>query len=536
MTGQADTYAALRAAHRWELPATFNFGGDVVDRWAEDPAKLAIIWTSGEGATRRLTFGDVKLASNRLANALADGGVRRGDRVVVMLPRIPEWQIAMVACFKLGAVPIPCITMLTAKDIAYRAVHAEAVAAITAAGNEAKFDGLDRLRVRLSVGTKAPGWLDLDAAMAGAADQFTPAPLGLEEMAILYYTSGSTGNPKGVAHGARSLFAWRVAAEHWLSLGPDDLMWCTADTGWSKAGTSILIGPWSRGAAVLMHDGPFDARRRFELMAEHRVTVFCAAATELRRLMREDISGLDLSALRHATSAGESVNPDVVVGWQALTGTPVYDGYGHTEGLMNVLNYPFLPVRPGSMGKPQPGVEVGLIGEDDRLVGAGETGQIALRLPCPHMMLGYYRDPEQSARAVRRIGGVDYYLTGDVGTVDADGYYFYRGRVDDVINSAGYRIGPLEVENALLEHPAVLESAAVASPDPARGEIVCAYVVLKPGNTAGDELTAALQDTVKRVTAPYKYPRKIVYVDDLPKTATGKVRRRDLQAREFAAG
>jgi acyl-coenzyme A synthetase/AMP-(fatty) acid ligase len=312
-------------------------------------------------------------------------------------------------------------------------------------------------------------------------------------------------------------------------------MWCTADTGWSKAGTSILFGPWSCGAQVLFYDGRFDPRARLELLARHRVTVFCAAATELRRLVAEDFSGADLPALRLAVSAGETVNPEIVRRWVEKTGVPLLDGYGQTETLMTVLNYPCLPVKPGSMGKPLPGTEVALVAPDGALAPAGAPGELAIRLPHPQVMLGYWQEPEKSAAARAAIDGVEYWLTGDVVRRDEAGYLFYEGRADDVISSAGYRIGPMEVENALIEHPAVQESAAVASPDPERGEVVKAFVVLRPGHSASDGLVRELQEHVKRVTAPYKYPRRIEFVADLPKTASGKLRRRELRDREFAA-
>jgi acyl-coenzyme A synthetase/AMP-(fatty) acid ligase len=528
-------YAATARGFRWDVPERFNFARDVVDVWATDPAKPALLWCDERGNERRFTFADIARLSCRFANLLAAHGVGKGDRVLVMLPRLPEWQIAMVGCLRAGATPIPCIDMLTAKDVAYRVAHSGAVAAVTTAAGAAKFADAGRFRLRVAVG-RAPGWLELDAALADQGETFAAADLAAEDPAVMYYTSGSTGNPKGVMHAARALWAWRVSAWYWLDLGPDELMWCTADTGWSKAGTSILFGPWSCGAQVLFYDGRFEPQARFELLARHRVTVFCAAATELRRLVTEDASRFDLSALRLAVSAGETVNPEVVKRWRALTGAPLLDGYGQTETLMTVLNYPSLPVRPGSMGQPLPGTEVALITDAGTHARAGEPGELAIRLPHPQVMLGYWQEPERTATARVAIEGIDYWRTGDVVRADADGYLFYAGRADDVINSAGYRIGPMEVENALAEHAAVQESAAVASPDPERGEVVKAFVVLRAGHAPTDALARELQEHVKRVTAPYKYPRKVEFVAELPKTASGKLRRRLLRDREFAAG
>ncbi|MGH8695674.1 MAG: acyl-CoA synthetase [Burkholderiales bacterium] len=528
-------YAAAARAFRWEVPERFNFARDVVDVWAAPPAKPALLWCDESGRERRFTFVDIARRSCRFANLLAAHGVGKGDRVVVMLPRLPEWQIAMVGCLRAGAIPIPCIDMLTEKDVAYRVAHSGAVAVVTTAAGTAKFADAAGFRLRVAVGD-APGWLELDAALAAQGDVFDAVALGADEPAVMYYTSGSTGSPKGVTHAARALWAWRVSAWCWLDLGPEDLMWCTADTGWSKAGTSILFGPWSCGAQVLFHDGRFDPQARFELLARHRVTVFCAAATELRRLIAEDVSRFDLSALRLTVSAGETVNPEVVKRWRELTGVPLLDGYGQTETLMTVLNYPCLPVRPGSMGKPLPGTEVALITDAGRRAPAGEPGELAIRLPNPQVMLGYWREPERTAAAKVAIDGLEYWRTGDVVRADPDGYLFYEGRADDVISSAGYRIGPMEVENALAEHAAVQESAAVASPDPERGEVVKAFVVLRAGHPPSDALARELQEHVKRVTAPYKYPRRIEFVTELPKTASGKLRRRLLRDREFMRG
>lgn len=511
------SYEARRREFRLELPATFNFAADVVDAWAADPAKLALIWCDEAGREQRYTYAQIAAASKRVGSLLRASGLRQGERCVVMLPRLPQWQLAMIGCLRVGVIPIPCIDMLTAKDVRYRVEHSGAAGVITTAANAEKFAGLGGLKLKAALGG-AEGWQDFDAAVAAASADCAAATIGIEDPAAMYYTSGSSGDPKGVTHAARSLYAWRVSSQLWHDLKPDDLIWCTADTGWSKAGTAILFGPWSCGSAVLFYNGPFDARQRFVLLARHRVTVFCAAATELRRLVNEDIRAHDLSALRLAVSAGETVNPEIVRRWQALTGVPLLDGYGQTETLMTVLNYPFLPVKPGSMGKPLPGIEARVI-----------EGQLAIRLPNPQFMIGYWNDPARSAAGRTRLEGVEYWLTGDMVREDAEGYLYYEGRADDIISSAGYRIGPMEVENALAEHPAVQESAVVGIPDPERGEIVQAFVVLKAGQAGSPQLAAELQAHVKKVTAPYKYPRQIAFVPELPKNASGKLLRRVLR-------
>ena len=525
-----DDYERTVAEHRPETPATFNFGADVVDAWARDPSKLALVWCDAEGNERRLTFDDVSRASSRVANRLAARGVVKGDRVVVMLPRIPEWQIALTACLKLGAIPIPCITMLTERDVSYRVRHSGARAAITLSGETGKFADASSFKARLAVGSRCSEWETWEGTDA-ESDTFTPATVAAEDPAIMYYTSGSTGAPKGVLHAARGLHAWRMSARYWLTLTERDTMWCTADTGWSKAGTSIYFGPWSQGSAVLFHDGPFDARRRFELMERYRVTVFCAAATELRRLVLEDVSGLDLSALRLAVSAGESVNPEIIDAWRRRTGVDLLDGYGQTETLMTVLNYPGMPVKPGSMGRPLPGVEAAVLDEQGRLRTRDARGRLLIRAPNPQLMLGYWNDPERTGAQYVEVGGSRWFVTGDTVDADEDGYLFYFGRDDDVIGSSGYRIGPQEVENALIEHPAVQESAVVGLPDPDRGQVVAAFVIPAPGFETGDALVAELQEHVKHITAPYKYPRRIEFVDVLPKTVSGKIQRGVLRSR-----
>ena len=528
-------YADAYRRFVWQVPADFNFGGDVIDELARDPARLALIWCDESGQERRFTFADISRLSNLCANLLQSLGIRRGDRVIVMLPRLPEWQIAMLGCIKLGAIPIPCIDMLTPGDVAYRIQHSGARGAITTAANVGKFNGPWTLAARISVGT-AEGWTEFDHGLEQSADDFKPARLAADEPAIIFYTSGSTGKPKGVTHASRALFAWRVSAWFWPALTGKDLIWCTADTGWSKAGTSILFGPWSCGSAVLFYNGRFDVEQRFALLEKFKVTVFCAAATEFRQLVLKDAHQYDLSSLRLAISAGETVNPEIVERWRALTGVALLDGYGQTETLMTVLNYPAMPVKPGSMGRPLPGTHITVLDKDNRPVKPGEAGRLMIRLPNPQLMLCYWNDPELTRAAIVQNGGAEWFDSGDVVKSDSDGYVFYLGRADDLINSAGYRIGPVEVENALMEHAAVQECAVVASPDADRGEVVKAFIVLRPGIKGDDALAQEIQEHVKRITAPYKYPRKIEFVGQLPKTPTGKIQRRMLRDREFAAG
>ncbi len=524
-------YDRFHAAFSWNVPDTFNFAVDVVDRIAREMDGPALVWESETGDVRRFSFSDMSRLTSRFANVLASQGVRKGDFVVVMLPRIPEWQIAVVGALRLGAVPIPCIEMLTAKDLDYRVRHSGAKAVVCRSSQVSKFDALgDVLDVRLAIGG-APGWTTFEDAMETAAEHHEPAVVAADDPAMMYYTSGSTGNPKGVLHAARALYAWRSSAAFWLDLGPGDTIWCTADTGWSKAGTSILIGPWSQGACALFYDGPFDPAERLRLLEKHAVTVYCAPSTELARVAESVTPGNDLSALRQTVSAGEAVSSVIAQRWKEVTGLPISEGYGLTEILMIVLNYPGEPCHPGSMGRPAPGSRVALIDAEGAVVADGEEGDVAVLTPHPQLMLGYWQDPERTAGCFRDGPEGRWFVTGDRAIRDDNGYFWYRGRSDDIINSSGYRIGPAEVEDALLAHAAVAECAVVGKPDAARGEIVKGFVVLRPGFAGDAALAFALQDHCKAHTAPYKYPREIEFVNELPKTLTGKIRRSALRDR-----
>ena len=521
----SETYLARRNATVWNVPKTFNFGVDVVDRTAMAADGPAMFWENEAGDSAAFTFSDVARLTDQLANALLARGIVKGDRIIVMLPRIPAWPLSMVAALKIGAIPVPCVEMLTAADLAFRISNSGARGVICRAAHVGKFAGIaDHLPLRLAVGG-ASGWDDLDAAMAAAPRPLTAAVMAAEDPALMYYTSGSTGHPKGVMHAARAIYAWRMSAEHWLDLHPGDRIWCTADTGWSKAGTSTLFGPWSQGAACLLYDGGFVPARRLELLAKYAINVYCAPGTELFRVLDENIAAYDLSSLRRTVTAGEAMSPVIGERWERATGAKIAEAYGQTETLMTALNYPDVPVRYGSMGLAAPGCDVDVIDAEGKPCADGIEGNLALRTPNPQLMLGYWQDPELTRS--RFIG--DWYLTGDRASRDADGYFWFAGRDDDLINSAGYRIGPMEVENALLEHPAVHECAVVGWPDAERGEIVKAFIVLRPGFSGSDQLVAELQNHAKATTAPYKYPRAIAFIETLPRTLTGKIRRRDLK-------
>ncbi len=530
-----DAHRRRAEAFQWEVPDAFNFGRDVVDGLAAGPPRPALLWRDAAGRERALSFADAAAGSNRLARVLLELGVGGGEPVIIMLPRVPEWHLAMVGALKAGVLAIPCSTILRPKDIAYRAGHSRAVAVIASAAQAAAVDAvageIPSLRHRLCLrdeGESLPaGWTDLEAALAAASDDASAGrATHAWDPALVYYTSGTTGPPKAVLHDHAYTFAQRYTSRFWHGVREGERLWTTSDTGWAKAAYGVLFGPWSEGAEVVLFHGRFEPRAELEMLARVDPHVFCAPPTEYRMLVKEDLSRLRAPRLRECVSAGEPLNPEVIRAWQDATGITIRDGYGQTETILLVGNLPGMPVRPGSMGLPMPGHRVDVIDAAGRALPPGEVGDIAIGGHPPSLFRGYWRDPQ--ATASRRRG--EWYLTGDRAWRDPDGYFWFVGRDDDVIISAGYRIGPFEVESALVEHPDVVEAAAVAAPDPDRGSIVKAFVVLRPGVAGDPGLVARLQEHVKRVTAPYKYPRAIEFVEALPKTVSGKIRRVELRA------
>ena len=522
---------------RWEVPDGFNFGRDVVDRFAAtDPARPALLWRDAAGRERRLAFGEVREGSDRVARGLHDLGLRPGEPVIVMLPRVPEWQLALLGALKAGALVIPSSTILRPKDVAYRAQHSGATCLVTtdeqAAALEPARGELAGLRQRIALrtpdGPPLPGgWLDWEELLRAAEARPPEVATRASDPALVYYTSGTTGPPKAVLHAHGYTWAQRYTSTVWHGLRDGERIWTTSDTGWAKAAYGVLFGPWSVGAEVVLFHGRFEPRSELALLAELDPQVFCAPPTEFRLLVKEDLRGLRVPRLREVVSAGEPLNPEVIRAWRDATGLTIRDGYGQTETILLIGNFPGLPVRPGSMGLPMPGHEVAVIDEDGRVLPHGEVGDIALRGAPPSLFRGYWKD----AAATQACRRGDWYLTGDRAYRDPDGWFWFVGRADDVIISAGYRIGPFEVESALVEHPGVLEAAAVAAPDPVRGAIVKAYVVLRPGVAPSEALARELQEHVKKVTAPYKDPRAVEFVEALPKTVSGKIRRVELRGR-----
>ncbi len=533
-------YDAERANFRLEVPERFNFVLDVLERRAAaTPDGLALLSLDAAGAvSARHTWAEMARESRRMGHALTAQGVGKGDPVFLMMPRIPEWYVAALGAIRIGAIPMPGTSLLTAKDIAYRIERAGAVAAITDSEAAAKVDAagdLPSLQHRIVVG-EAPGagWTPLPALLEPASTDPTPAdPTAAADPMLLYFTSGTVSYPKMVMHTQASYgIGHTITARYWQDLREGDVHWTISDMGWAKAAWGKLFGQWTQGATVvLMNMGKPDADLILDTIARNGVTTFCAPPTLYRMLVQADLSAHDLSGLRHSLSAGEPLNPEVIRIWEEGTGglTP-YDGYGQTETVNLVANYRCVPVRPGSMGKPTPGFDVQVVDESGQPVPAGEEGHIAVRVAPERpvgMFGGYYRDDDATAAAFQ--GG--WYLTGDKARRDEDGYFWFEGRSDDVITSSAYRIGPFEVESALIEHPAVAEAAVVGKDDPERTQLVCAFVICAAGHEGSPALAAELQDHVKRTTAPYKYPRLVYFVDELPKTVSGKIRRTELRDR-----
>jgi len=477
-----------------------NFTRDVVG--AAPAAAPALIELTRDGERRVWTFGEITDASARLAGRLREHGVRREDVVLVWLGNRSEWALAMLACFRIGAVPVACPEQLRAKDLRLRM---DVVSPALVVADERNREELARAAPACDV-----LWVP-DERLWREGEPAPAAELGPEDPCLLTFTSGTSGTPKAVLHLQRYLAGQTLQAEHWLGAEPGAIAWCTAASGWSKSARNAFIAPWLRGATAILHDGRFDAAERLELVARERVRTLCMAPTEYR-IIAKRTSIPRLPDLRGCVAAGEALDPGAFEAWRDATGVQVRDGYGQTETGQMTGFRPGETVRPGSMGRPLPGVDIRI--EDGELVVDPAT--------VPTFFSGYLgQDPAPRDLTWR---------TGDRVDVDEDGYLWFRGRADDVIISAGYRIGPFEVETVLASHPAVVEAAAVAAPDDERGAVVRAVVVLRDGFAPSDDLARALQDHVKRETAPYKYPRQVVFAQELPKTASGKIRRAELRA------
>jgi len=539
-TGVDRRYEAACKGFRQEIPPDFNFAFDVIDDRAAKADKTALICFDANGENRRdVSFGDLSHASARFGRALRQLGLGKGDYAAVVAGRVPEWHEVIFGCMKAGVVSMPGTNLLTTKDLAYRINSADAKAVIVSPQHCEKIDAIradcPTLTTCIVIGEAGPGWhsyADLCAAETDGATRADFDQTTADDEMMCYFTSGTTSNPKMVPRNYGYALAHAATGLFWMNLTDQDIKWTITDTGWAKAAWSLLFPPLLMGSTVVMHDSPggFDPDLHLKMIPKIGVTRFCAPPTVYRTFAQIDLTGHDLSSLTRCTSGGEPLNPEVIRYWKQHTGTTIADGYGQTETINIVGNYPDVEIRPGSMGKPTPGYDVDVVDDDGNRCEVGEVGHIAMNTQGdwpPGLFHGYRTEDGLDTRSFRH----GWYYTGDTAKRDADGYLWFVGRSDDIISSAGYRISPFEVESALIEHPAVTESAVIGKPDEARGEIVKAYIILAPGYDASEALAAEIQDFCKQQTAPYKYPREVEFTATLPKTISGKIRRVELRAK-----
>ncbi|WP_332448640.1 AMP-binding protein [Methanoculleus sp.] len=538
------SYEDLCANFKIDVPEYYNFGFDVIDTWAKkDRNKLAMIWVDQQGNEKKYTFFDLMRLSNQAVNICIKYGIKKGDRVMLMLPRTPEWWIFVIALIKLGAVYCPATTMLTPKDLKYRIQAADVRMIITMAEHADKIEEIREecptLAVRLMIDGVRDGWVSYPVELdypAPCSHKLVNLP-GMHrtrstDPLLIFFTSGTTGEPKMVVHDHTYALGHIVTGRLWHDLHPNDLHLTLSDTGWGKSAWGKLFGQWTVGACIFVYDirGRFHATEILPLLEKYGITTFCCPPTIYRMLILADLDKFDLADLRHCCSAGEALNPEVIRAWQEGTARTIYEGYGQTETVLCIGTFPGMKCKPGSMGKPAPGWHIELHDDDGNPVAAGEEGHIAIKTdPRPvGLFRGYLNNEEENCKVFRN----GFYYTGDKAYMDEDGYFWFIGRGDDVIKSSGYRIGPFEVESALMEHPAVQEAAVIGSPDVIRGLVVKAFIVLKPGYRPSESLIKDIQKHVKKVTAPYKYPREVEFVESLPKTISGKIKRYELRERE----
>ena len=536
---------ALRLALGLDQGQPYNLGALLSDRLCAQGhgGRLALIWENHAGLRRDFTFDELRRHSDAWAAHLAGLGIAPGDRVCLFLDRVPDLYFAFLGILKLGAVAQPLFSQFMADALEVRLADADTRAVITTARHLAKVRSVRANLPALAwviltdVKPETPPQLGTgEAAFTAehaASQSFTPFPAGEDSPSLLHYTSGTTGKPKGAQHVHGSVLSQFATTRHVLDLRPDDIYWCTADPGWVTGTSYGIIGPWAVGATQAVFEAGFSSQKWYEFIARHRVTVFYTAPTAIRMLMKSPPPPAEqMQSLRHMCSVGEPLNPAAVVWAERSLGRPFHDTYWQTEtGAIMIANVPGLPIKPGSMGKPVPGITTAILDAQSfqPITTPGAVGLIAFRPPWPSMFRGYFK--AEKTYQSKFVG--DYYLTGDRGSVDADGYYWFVGRDDDVINTAGHLVGPFEVESALLRHPAVAESAAVSKPDPTYGEVVKSFIVLRPGHAGSDELKLDIMNFVRKHLSPLAMPHAIDFVEKLPKTRSGKIVRRMLRAQEW---
>lgn len=538
-----DSYEDFRDNFRINVPENFNFAYDVVDRYAEiEPDKVALVWCNDHGEEKRITFGELRDLSSRAANFFTKEGIQKGDTVMLTLKARYDFWYALLGLHRIGAIAIPATHMLKEKDIVYRIREADIkmVVCIAEDGVPEVFEGaiaeLGSDTRRVLVGdSDRDGWINLrKEIMKLPADFERPeACAGGDDTLIVYFSSGTTGMPKMIEHDHTYPLGHIITAKYWQNVREDGLHYTVADTGWAKAMWGQIYGQWIAGSAVFVYDyDRFDPEKMLEKLEKYEITTFCAPPTIYRFLIKEDLSRYDLSGIEYAVTAGEPLNPEVFERFREHTGLQLMEGFGQTECVVCIANFPWMEPKPGSMGKPSPGYPVELVDRNGDPVDVGEEGEIVIRTAEGKplgLFNGYYRNPEKTSE----VWHDGYYHTGDTAWMDEDGYMWFVGRTDDIIKSSGYRIGPFEVESAIISHPSVLECAVTGYPDPIRGQVVKATIVLARGYEPSEELKKEIQDHVKRVTAPYKYPRIVEFVDELPKTISGKIRRVEIREHDL---
>ena len=518
---------------RWDIPNEYNIGYDVVDKHAKTDKKnkIALYWENAEGETDKFTFLDMKHLTNRFGNALKNLGFKKGDRFLIRLPNLPEFQISFLGGTKIGAVPIPSSVMFRAHEIEYRINDSSSKAVITTQKyvdevNKIK-DKCPTLKNIIIVDDAYGDQLSYDELMKNSSQNLEIEPTKKDDMAFFCYTSGTTGNPKGAVHLHRwvpgndpSLLFWQQGKEN-------DIIAHTGDLNWIFPLGNGFLYPWRWGISTFVYDGKFDAKHWFELLEKYEITNLASVPTAYRIFVtvKDAEKNYDLSNLKHCISAGEPLNPEVIKKWKRMFDLEIYDGIGMTEVMVYLSNIQGMKVKPGSCGRPQPGKICGIIDHDGKVQPIGEPGVLAIKKTDPGLFKEYWNKPEKTIDSFKN----DWFLTGDVLYQDEDGYFWFSGRDDDLIMASGYRISPFEVESAVISHPEVLEAAVVASPDEIRGVIVKAFVVLHDKKKASERLVKDIQKHCKKVAAPYKYPREIEFVEDLPKTQSGKIKRKELR-------
>ncbi|MBQ8180007.1 MAG: AMP-binding protein [Candidatus Methanomethylophilaceae archaeon] len=528
----------LLSTYRVKYPEDYNFGYDIVDDIAvNDPDRRALVWDSCNGGGRTFTFAEMKRMSDKTANCLAAHGIGKGDVVMLILKQRYQFWFCMVALHKLGAIAAPATHMLTKHDIEYRVRAADVKAVICTDQSNVSHsveaaEDIPSLKVRILCGENREGWLDFDAEVEAAPEGFERRDLKAEEPMLMYFTSGTSGNPKMVLHDHTYSLGHILTAKHWHQVDPEGIHYTVSDTGWGKAVWGALYGQWIMEAAAFVYEyEKFVPSDILDLIEKHRITTFCCPPTMFRLYLNAGLEGHDLSSLQNCCIAGEALNPDTFNTWYQATGLKLMEGFGQTETTLAISTLRGMEPKPGSMGKPSPQFEVDIVNEDGESCPPGVNGEIVVKADAPGIMIGYYRDPEKTAVTLR--GG--WHHTGDVAWKDEDGYYWFVGRNDDIIKSSGYRISPFEIESALMLHPAVLECAVTGVPDPVRGQLVKATIVLRQGFEPSDDLKREIQEFTKRETAPYKYPRVVDFVPELPKTISGKVRRVEIRGKDAEA-